>query len=116
VSRFNSLPPSGHLDDKAVDVIQKALGRSTGWNTVKAAGKAGVANPEAYQSLEYLLGHLAHMGIFLVPVGELERWFPHLPKAGWCGAALEQGLHENPTPELQRFIAAVAQYFGDGVY
>jgi hypothetical protein len=53
--------------------------------------------------------------IFVVPVGELESWFPEL-NAGhgepFVTAALEAGKLNNLSDELRAFVSRICKYFG----
>jgi hypothetical protein len=48
--------------------------------------------------------------MFVVPVGELERWAPEVPDhgPGWVAQALEQKTHEREGPHVQ-FVLDLAK-------
>jgi hypothetical protein len=84
------------------DGIVKTLGQWTG--EVRAAFKRlnltpkeagiGALNADDRDVAETLLSTLGQYGVFAVPVGELERWLPHLNvsahKSEWLGRMLER--------------------------
>lgn len=70
----------------------------------KKAKKAGVNAllPEDKDAAEHLLGYLAEYGIFVVPVGEVENWLPHLGLVGhgpyWLSTAFEKMGTDSSNP------------------
>jgi hypothetical protein len=55
---------------------------------------------------------LRALGIFLVQVGELERWAPDVPGHGpqWVTEALERRLHEDVRLPARAFVTSVAAH------
>lgn len=72
--------------------IREALRRSSPWEQVKSQGKSAVHSGDPSRALERLLTELEKLRLFVVPVGELERFEPltgtHGPK--WVSSVLEQ--------------------------
>jgi hypothetical protein len=53
---------------------------------LKSLGKQCIAGNDL-RDLESFIDQLASYGIFIVPVGELECWLPHLSRQAWSGKA-----------------------------
>ena len=63
------------------------------------------------ERVERLLANLREVGLFVVEVGELERFAPEVGGHGptWVNAVHEQGLHANGSlTEARDFVVAVA--------
>lgn len=91
-----------HDQTAAITVLAK---RTSYWKTLKKAGIA-MTNGDQYTALENLLTHLADLGAFLVPVGELEQWHPRIAsrdKNAWLLKIFEQDLHLRPPSGLEAF-------------
>jgi len=90
------------------------LDNAADWSEAKKYGidklKGG-----ARENLKALLRDCATVGLFLLPVGELEGWWRDGPatKRDWIVAALE-ALSSTPSafPEARSFVAQVCAYFG----
>lgn len=65
-----------HFPAEASKRIREILSRTSAWAQTKATGKAFVPSGEPFHCLERLLGKFQTIGLFVVPVGELERWDP----------------------------------------
>ncbi|MFF0148612.1 putative AbiEii toxin of type IV toxin-antitoxin system [Amycolatopsis sulphurea] len=94
--------------------IIDAVKIKTGWGEVKRAGVAAFEG-DASGAIDRILENLSNYGIFLVPVGELERWFKDVnAKHGiaYVTRVLETRRHENLTPELIDFLGKLTSYFG----
>ncbi|MET8848135.1 AAA family ATPase [Amycolatopsis sp. NPDC004625] len=102
------------ITDAESSAIAKAVKNKSGWSEIKRAGLASLTG-EPRLAANRLIGNLEKAGIFVVPVGELERWFPDV-NAGhgpsFVTAALEAGAHNSPTGELSNFMAKLVNYFG----
>ena len=78
----------------------------------KSAGIDGLTR-SAQSEARDLLDQLALYGIFLVPVGELERWLPKVAgKSAWLQRAFET-LHESDTTAVDDFMHRVATWIHD---
>ncbi|MFJ9461622.1 hypothetical protein ACIRST_41945 [Kitasatospora sp. NPDC101447] len=54
------------------------------------------------------------MGLFVVPVGELESWVPSVPagnKSRWLTEVFDREHHTKPNAELQQFCEDIAAFF-----
>ena len=83
------------------------------WRRAKQGGAAIVPQGDAAQRAQILLEALRNLGIFVVPVGELERWAPDVADHGpaWVSSALEQRKHEDPQSAVATFMELVASHF-----
>ncbi len=75
--------------------VRQLTRTESGWDKAKRSGRSAVPSGEATVRLERLLATLRGMGLFVVEVGELERFAPQVPGHGpaWVSAVHEQGLH-----------------------
>lgn len=111
---FLQHPDKSSISSAERKSIVDVLGGQSGWDRVKTGGVRslkGAAPSAALSVLEYLRS----IGIFLVPVGELEGWYFQLDVrkgAPYVIEVLEHSLHREPPPELEKFIRELAQYFG----
>ena len=84
---------------------------------LKAKG-LGAFDGELRDRLEALVADLRALGVFLVPVGELECWVPtlmqnvpRLKKAAWATAAAERIEEHGPAEEdVWKFVSDIAAY------
>lgn len=83
--------------------IRDATKVESGWQRSKAGGLAVLPSGEARQAADRLLQTLREAGLFVVAVGELERWAPDIGHHGpaWVADALEQGAHQRTGPHVQ---------------
>jgi hypothetical protein len=83
------------------------------WRRAKQGGESIVAQGEPSSRLQTVMASLSELGIFVVPVGELERWMPEIADHGpqWVSAALEQRKHEDVASPVAHFMAKVASHF-----
>jgi len=94
--------------------IRDSVKFRSGWDELKRSGTRGLDGP-SFNAMSNLLTTLARRGIFLAPVGDLERWFPELNVGhgrAFVTEVLERRLHLSPPTELATFIDAVASFFG----
>jgi energy-coupling factor transporter ATP-binding protein EcfA2 len=84
------------LTDSEVSLLRQSMRGESAWERVKRGGIADVPQGEAYIACERLLSALSSLGLFVVPVGELERFVPQVGSKGpaWVTAVHEQHLHE----------------------
>jgi hypothetical protein len=87
------------------------------WRRAKQAGLSIVPQGEPSQRATRLIDALASLGLFVVTVGEIERWAPDIPGHGpaWVGAAIEQRRHEDPRSGAATFVESVAAFFAEAV-
>ena len=62
--------------------INDALKQNSEWNVVKKFGEQGVPNGQAQQDYRTLRDKLQNIGIYLVPVGEIENFCPDIGSHG----------------------------------
>ncbi|WP_409181463.1 ATP-dependent nuclease [Amycolatopsis sp. VS8301801F10] len=107
-------PDGSSISDTESSTIIKAVRNKSGWTDLKRSGFSSLEGPTRQATMR-LVSRLERAGIFIVPVGELERWFPDL-NAGhgpsFVTAALESGAHATPTIELRDFMQKIVDYFG----
>lgn len=83
-----------------------------GWDKVKRGGISSIPQGDASTTALELLEALSRVGIYVVPVGELERWVPVVGGHGpdWVAAVHESNRHESPDSEGARaFIRPIAE-------
>ncbi|WP_434466675.1 ATP-dependent nuclease [Aeromonas dhakensis] len=89
----------------AINRIRKDTSK---WSSIKSSGTS-ILEGELKIEIESFLAQLANLGLFVVPVGELEGWIDlgDVKKNKWIVPALES-LSENGAPkELEDFVASV---------
>jgi hypothetical protein len=81
-----------------------------GWSRAKSGGVAVVPQGDAASACARLLEALQKLGLYVVPVGELERWGTTVGGHGpdWVAAALEKGIHEDAGPHAD-FVRRLAE-------
>lgn len=85
------------LSREIADKVRDVTRTESGWSRVRAlGGEQAFPAGQATQAGERLLGGLANLGLWVVPVGELESWAKDLGGHGpsWVTKALEEGVHE----------------------
>ncbi|MBQ1091419.1 AAA family ATPase [Streptomyces sp. B93] len=100
------------LTDRQVESITEALKTANGWKKMKASGLESL-NGESYAAAKRLISYFAELGLFLVPVGELECWVKDIPRSNkmvWLNRVFEEGRHRSPSGELQEFSVGVKEY------
>jgi len=92
------------LTETAKKQIQDTLRASSPWSTAKSVGRAFIPNGDASQAADRLLLALEAIGVFVVPVGELEQFVKveggHGP--AWVTNALKRDLKADPQLEAAR--------------
>lgn len=101
--------PRDVLTSKDAESLRAVIRADSGWDKAKRSGLQAVPQGQAYDACERLLAALTALGLFIVPVGELERFAPGVPGHGpaWVTAVLEQKLHEAPGASAVEFVAAI---------
>ncbi len=84
------------------------------WDHAKRAGVSSLPQGDATRHAASLLATLKAVGLFVVPVGELERWDPEIPGHGpaWVAHVLERRRHENRDSEAATFVGEVTRFLG----
>ncbi|WP_150211773.1 ATP-dependent nuclease [Streptomyces venezuelae] len=90
---------------------------ATEWKHLKKAGLTALNGTPAFIPAMRLTAALARLGVFVVPVGELESWVPHVPsgdKAKWLTQVFEDGHHRNPNDQLKTLCTQIRAYLHAG--
>lgn len=96
------------VSTKSLRPVRDALKIETGWDRVKNTGVSGVPKGGPHKAAKRLLERLATLGIFLIPVGEMEDFVPDIAHHGsmWVSGVLESRLHES-AEAAQEFLSSV---------
>jgi hypothetical protein len=78
--------------------IEDVLKQTSPWSLAKRSGKAFVPSGTPIQEYERLEAELRRLGIFVVEVGELERFYPAAGGHGpaWVNEVLQKALATDP--------------------
>lgn len=103
--------PNEVIDRKESEALRAVIKAESGWDKAKRSGIQAVPQGNAYEACERLLIGLQAVGLFVVPVGELERFAPGVPGHGpsWISAVLEQKLHEAPGRDALEFVQSIRE-------
>ncbi len=96
----------------AKQAIQQVLRRSSPWSTAKSVGTTFVPNGQPSQACTRLLNALRGLGIFVVPVGELEGFVKTVGGHGpsWVNEALRLDIKSAPELEdARKFVSIFAR-------
>ena len=91
--------------------VRELTRADTGWDKAKRGGKSAVPQGQATERVDRLISDLRDIGLFVVEVGELERFAPGVPRKGpaWVNAVHEQGLHaDGSLTHARDFVVSVA--------
>jgi hypothetical protein len=97
--------------------IREVTKSSDGWRAVRGSGGiSAFPRGQASETAARLVSHLAEIGLFVVPVGELEGWDRTIGGHGseFVRTALDRKLHQS-SEQLQAFVVAVATSLDRGV-
>ncbi len=100
-----------YLSEGAAEKIRKKVRAVSAWSSVKRTGKTSVPSGDAMVRYEALSAKLRRAGVFLVEVGELERFAPSVGADGpaWVNAVLQKKLASDPELAGGRaFVSIVA--------
>lgn len=104
------LTPTLQAED--TERIRQLTRAESGWDKAKRSGKTAVPQGEATERLERLLTNLRNIGLFVVEVGEMERFVPEVGGHGptWVTGVHERGLHADESLTAPReFVRSVAE-------
>jgi hypothetical protein len=90
--------------------MRQLLRADSGWDRAKRSGKAALPQADATRAYEDLDARLRELGLFVVEVGELERFIPSVGGKGtaWLREVYERGLHADPSIEPpRRLVSAI---------
>ncbi|GAA0587206.1 ATP-dependent nuclease [Actinomadura livida] len=115
VKKISKANANDHLPLDLAKEIREALKGESGWSNLKKSGLQSLPGGEVFMAAKTMLDQLKELGIFVVPVGELERWVPEVSAADkhrWLVEILEEGYHARPSQELSQFVLEWAKYLG----
>ena len=100
------------LTPKDVEGLRAILKAETGWDKAKRAGLSIIPQGTAAGAAQSLVVKGKSAGLFIVPVGELERFVPAVGGHGpaWVNEVLARRLHESPSPEAASFITDIDSF------
>lgn len=90
--------------------VRTAVSGKSGWGQLKKAGRAAIPHGQAQQAFEGLDSTLRGLGVFLVPVGELEGFVRTVGGHGpeWVREVHARGIHETPeVDDAKKFMKDV---------
>jgi hypothetical protein len=84
-----------NLTQKDTETIRQLTKSDSGWDQTKRSGTSAVPSGDAAQRISRLLDKLREYGLFVVEVGELERFVPEVGGHGpsWVSTVHEEGWH-----------------------
>lgn len=106
---------TARLSEQQSRRIREITKRVDGWKQVKQrGGVVSVQHGDARAAADDLLARLREIGLFLVPVGELEGWAPSIGGHGpeFVDKALTGEIHRE-NADLRAFVWAAAELLGD---
>jgi hypothetical protein len=100
------------LNRNEIDRIRTITKADDGWARLKEGGVSNLPQGDATTHGKRLIEALAGIGVFVVPVGELERWHAEIGGHGptWTAEVLVSGLHGREDTSSRLFIESVASY------
>lgn len=115
VSRLlQNVSGDGPVDSVVRREMRSLIDQAADWSEAKRVGVAKLAGG-ARRAADALLNALGALGIFLVPVGELERWWPQGPagdKARWFIEALERMEVDDPVMnDATSYVERIVSWF-----
>ena len=108
----NQLNNGEHTLDGARSALKRLLKEATKWSTFKREGIKALNEDQQANAL-YLIDGFSKVGLFVVPVGELEGWIDlgtH-KKNKWIVPALEEINNQKTPKELKKFIGDILNFF-----
>jgi hypothetical protein len=93
--------------------IAALLKSVNGWKQFKRSGLNSLSGTRSYAATRRLLDYLTSLGVFLVPVGELECWVPEVPsgnKSNWLTKVFEDGDFQRPSDGLREYVKGITEY------
>jgi hypothetical protein len=111
VNRLIDSSNAPRLTPQEQETYRAFLHGESGWDKTKRSGLAGLPHGDLVVKTNQLIDILATVGLFVVPVGELEGWAPEFGGHGpaWLSAALQAGVHRNK-PDLKAFAIRVSKF------
>ncbi|CAM3470492.1 ATP-dependent endonuclease [Occultella aeris] len=102
------------LSPEEIANVRQVLQARSGWKQMKISGVA-LLNGDARAAIESIIDDLGALGIFIVPLGELESFHPAIgsrDKMAWLKQVMDERLHENEgvhssfVEQIREYIAA----------
>ncbi len=103
----------GRLSADGSKRIREVTRVDTGWDRLRAGGLAAVGQGDPARFMAELVDALRVLGLYVVPVGELERWVTEVGGHGpaWVAEVLRERRHEAPNLGARDFVRDVARFF-----
>jgi predicted ATPase len=101
-----------HTFEGARSALSRIQRETSKWSAIKRNGVDALPAEEKENALK-LIAELAKVGLFVVPVGELEGWIDlgtH-KKNKWIVPALDAINSRNTPPDLSGFVGGILKYF-----
>ena len=106
--------PTESFPKEVLTEVKRIVGKASPWDAIKNAGAAAIPQGDATQRFSDLLSYCGQLGLWIVPVGELEGFCKsiggHGPK--WVQKLIEERDLSND-PELQAARHFVRQVWSD---
>ncbi len=100
----------------AVEVrsIRDVVRSTSGWSLAKQNGRGAIPSGSPLQSFERILAAARTVGLFVLPIGELERFHPTIGgnKQAWLREVFESGAYKD-CAEAADFLRGVAAFIAD---
>ena len=102
LEKFEDMQSDGEIPEKKRLEITAIVKSTSPWDAVKRAGKSAIPAGQATQQFEALQGICKQMGLWIVPVGELEGFCKSVGRHGprWVQRVIEE-RDLSTDPELQ---------------
>lgn len=100
-----------NLSKDLSDQINAAVRHESGWKLVKRNGKGGVDKGDPTAAFEAIVAACAERGLFIVEVGELERFHPTISgnKQEWLRKVLEDEEYRN-SADAEAFLTKILNF------
>jgi hypothetical protein len=98
------------LTRQSADDIKRAMKFTDGWDEAKRSGVDAITGEQQHAAVLRLIDSLKSVGLFVVPVGELESWSKQAGtnKTEWPAKALALDAHKDA--RVQSFVADITQH------
>ena len=110
VEKIVSDKPNEELSRTKIEKIRRLLEYKSRWDEIKKTGISGAPRGNATVSLNNIVDHLKEIGIFVVPVGELECFVKQVGDHGpsWLNKVLEKypDLNDEVYNEVKHFVSS----------
>lgn len=109
---MQQLEDGKHTLEGARSALSRIQKETSKWSVIKRDGVSVLPVSEK-SNADQLIGELAKVGLFVVPVGELEGWIDlgtH-KKNKWIVPALDVINNRNTPPALSYFVGGILKYF-----